>query len=163
PPLNTYQLRLPARNLMERDALLLRLGSELSVDAIVIEETSPENNIESDMVERERSPKNNARLAPAPNDNEWAANHFFDAVDFYRRRIPAKSQPVKTQPVRIGVIERNVDFDSPDFADYVGDCRSGELCTCLYASDAGEQERHGSIDAGKLATVWDNGGNNGSL
>lgn len=162
-PLNTYQLRLPARNLMERDALLLRLGSELSVDAVVIEETSPENNIESDMVERERSPKNNARLASAPNDNEWAANHFFDAVDFYRRRIPAKSQPVKTQPIRVGVIERNVDFDSPDFADYVGDCHTDERRTCLYARDAGEPETHGSTVAGILAAAWDNGGNSGFL
>lgn len=159
PPLNTYQLRLPARNLTERDALLLRLGSELGVDAVVIEETGPEHNT----FESETVPGGKAPVQHASNDNEWASNRFFDAVDYYRRRIPAKSQPVKTQPIRMGVIERNVDFDSPDFADYVGDCRNGEPRTCLYARDAGKPATHGSTVTGILAAAWDNGGNSGFL
>jgi hypothetical protein len=36
PPLNTYQLRLPVKDLTERDAMVLRLGSEVGVDAVVI-------------------------------------------------------------------------------------------------------------------------------
>src|SRR3546814_433086 len=43
PPLNTYQLRLPVKDLTERDAMVLRLGSEVGVDAVVIEESAAEN------------------------------------------------------------------------------------------------------------------------
>ena len=48
PPLNTYQLRLAAKNLDERDATVLRLGGEVSVDAVVIEESGAEDSIEAD-------------------------------------------------------------------------------------------------------------------
>ena len=76
PPLNTFQLRLPARNLTERDALVLRLGNEVNVDAVVVEETDPEQEFEGEVAAKN-----------LVNKDEWAANRFMDAVDFYLRRI----------------------------------------------------------------------------
>lgn len=157
PPLNTYQLRLPARNLTERDALVLRLGSEVSVDAVIIEESDAEKEIEGEVVAR------NAENEDSGNQGEWASNRFLNAVNFYLRRIPAKTQPIKTQPIKIGVIERDVDFDSPDFADYLGDCRRDAARLCLYARDAEKPESHGSTVAGIFAAAWKNGGNSGFL
>lgn len=157
PPLNTYQLRLPARNLTERDAIVLRLGSEIGVDAVIIEESGAEKEIEN-----ERAPANLHR-ENSINKGEWASNRFLDAVDFYLRRIPAKAQPIATQPIKIGVIERDVDFDSPDFADYRGDCRRDSKRICLYARDAQKPESHGSTVAGIFAAAWNNGGNSGFL
>lgn len=157
PPLNTYQLRLPARNLIERDAIVLRLGSEISVDAVIIEETGAEKEIEGEI--------NAAQLAGADdiNQGEWASNRFLNAVDFYLRRIPAKANPLTIHPIKIGVIERDVDFDSPDFADYRGDCRRVSKRVCLYARDAEKPESHGSTVAGIFAAAWNNGGNSGFL
>jgi hypothetical protein len=152
PPLNTYQFRLPANNLMERDALVLRLGSEIGVDAVIIEESGAEKEMEGEL-HNENS----------VNKGEWASNRFLNAVDFYLRRVPAKSQPLKTQAIKIGIIERDVDFDSPDFADYLGDCRRNSTRTCLYARDAKKPESHGSTVAGILAATWNNGGNSGFL
>lgn len=152
PPLNTYQLRLPAQNLTERDALVLRLGSEITVDAVVIEESGAEKEIEGEVHNED-----------SVNKGEWASNRFLNAVDFYVRRIPAKSQPIKTQPIKIGVIERDVDFDSPDFSDYLGDCRNNSTRICLYARDAEKPESHGSTVAGIFAASWNNGGNSGFL
>ena len=100
-PLNTYQLRLPAKNLTERDALVLRLGSETSVDAVVIEESGAEEPLEEDTQTK-------------PRNSEWVANRFLDAVDFYLHRLPGQKPSIKTHPVRIGIIERDVDFDSPN-------------------------------------------------
>ena len=151
-PLNVFQLRLPAKDLMQRDALLLRLGSEASVDAVIVEESAPEKGEEG---ERQEVPRE-------PSDDEWAANRFADAVNYYRRRVPAKQAPIPTTPVRIGVIERNVDFDAPDFADYLGDCRP-QRRTCLYARDADKPDNHGSTVAGILAAHHRRGGNSGFL
>lgn len=151
PPLNTYQLRLPARNLDQRDATVLRLGAEVSVDAVVIEESGAEQASERD-----------TENPPAQESQEWAANRFLDAVNFYQRRLQ-KQQDIEAQPVRIGVIERDVDFDSPDFADYGGDCRSDPTRICVYARDAARASGHGTTVAGILAAAWDNGGNSGFL
>lgn len=154
PPLNTYQFRLSSKNLIERDALVLRIGSEIGVDAVIVEESGAEKTIEGEISKEENS----------VNEGEWASNRFLDAVDFYLRRIPAKSQPIKTYPIKIGIIERNVDFDSPDFSDYLGDCRSKNAQrVCLYARDAEKPESHGSTVAGILAARWNNGGNSGFL
>lgn len=152
PPLNVYQLRLPANNLTERDALILRLGSEASVDAVIVEESAPEKGEED---ERREVPQQ-------PSGDEWAANRFADAVNYYRRRIPAKQAPIETRPVRIGVIERNVDFDSPDFADHLGECKPDKR-TCLYARDSDKPDNHGSSVAGILAAHPERGGNSGFL
>ncbi|WP_043308832.1 S8/S53 family peptidase [Pseudomonas sp. ML96] len=152
PPLNVYQLRLPAKNLIERDALILRLGSEASVDAVIVEESAPEKGEES---ERSQVPQQ-------PSDDEWAANRFADAVNYYQRRIPAKQAPIETKPVRIGVIERNVDFDAPDFADHLGGCTPDKR-TCLYARDSDKPDNHGSSVAGILAAHPARGGNSGFL
>lgn len=156
PPLNTYQLRLPADDLTERDALVLRLGSEISVDAVVIEESSAEEN---------DSPAPASGHRP-PSEDEWAANRFLDAVNYYQRRIRAKASPVPTTPVRIGVIERNVDFDTADFNDYLGPAsRNPENTphTRVYARDAAVPDGHGTTVAGILAARWDKGGNTGFL
>ena len=157
PPLNVYQLRLPAKDLLQRDALILRLGSEASVDAVIVEESAPEKGEEG---ERDSVP--HVDVPQQPSDDEWAANRFADAVNYYRRRIPARQAPVPTTPVRIGVIERNVDFDAPDFADYLGDCRPQQR-TCLYARDSDKPDNHGSTVAGILAAHRERGGNSGFL
>lgn len=155
PPLNTFQLRLPAKDLIQRDAMVLRLGSELSVDAVVIEESSAE--------------EQEAPVGESANDHldeeEWAANRFLDAVNYYQRRIPSKRSPIETTPVRIGLIERNVDFDAPDFKDYLGAAeRNGNTPhTRLYSRDADKPNGHGSTVAGILAARWGDGGNTGFL
>jgi hypothetical protein len=152
PPLNVYQLRLPAKDLVQRDALILRLGSEASVDAVIVEESAPEKGEEGERTD----------MPQQPSDDEWAANRFADAVNYYRRRIPAKQAPVATKAVRIGVIERNVDFDAADFADHLGGCTPAKR-TCLYARDADQPDNHGSSVAGILAAHPQHGGNSGFL
>ncbi len=153
--LNTYQLRLPAKDLIQRDAMVLRLGSELSVDAVVIEESSAE----------EQEAPAGASKDQQLDEDEWAANRFVDAVNYYQRRIPSKRSPIDTKPVRIGLIERNVDFDAPDFKDYLGAAeRQGHTPhTRLYSRDADKPDGHGSTVAGILAARWDDGGNTGFL
>lgn len=152
PPLNTYQLRLPARNLVERDATVLRIGNEIGVDAVIVEESGAEKTIEGEISAEKSS-----------NKGEWASNRFLDAVDFYLRRVPAKKQPLQTHPIKIGVIERDVDFDSPDFSDYLGNCRANSKRICVYARDAEKPESHGSTVTGIFAAAWKNGGNSGFL
>lgn len=142
PPLNTYQLRLPVKDLTERDAMVLRLGSEVGVDAVVIEESAAEND------EQETGQSANQKR---PQNREWAANRFLDAVDYYRERIPAGQRTGKKQPVRIGIIERAVDFDAPHFAEYLEHCDPQQQRTCLYARDADRPDNHGSSVAGILA------------
>ncbi|WP_235041510.1 S8/S53 family peptidase [Vreelandella profundi] len=152
PPLNTYQLRLPVSDLDERDALVLRLGSEISVDAVVVEESGAEESVESE-----------TDKLPAADDQDWASNRFLDAVNYYQRRLPRQDGDIETQPIRIGVIEREVDFDAPDFADYLGDCRTDSFRTCVYARDAAEPDGHGTTVAGVFAAAWNEGGNSGFL
>ncbi len=139
PPLNTYQLRLPVDNLIERDAMVLRLGSEVGVDAVVIEESAAESD-EQDKQER-----------PRRQNREWAANRFLDAVDYYRERIPDDQRAADRAPVRIGIIERAVDFDALHFAEYLQPCDPRQQRTCLYARDADKPDNHGSSVAGILA------------
>lgn len=142
PPLNTYQLRLPVKDLTERDAMVLRLGSEVGVDAVVIEESAAEND------EQETGKTADQKR---PQNREWAANRFLDAVDYYRERIPAGQRAGEKQPVRIGIIERAVDFDAPHFAEYLEPCDPQQQRTCLYARDADRPDNHGSSVAGILA------------
>ncbi|CAG8865581.1 hypothetical protein PS627_01499 [Pseudomonas fluorescens] len=137
PPLNVYQLRLPARDLVQRDALILRMGSETSVDAVVVEESAPE-----------RGEEGEPRPAKSANqEDEWATNRFMDALYYYQRRIPASKVPV--QPLRIGVIEREIDFDTPAFGAYRENCTAGQ--TCVYARDGNRADSHGSHVTGILA------------
>lgn len=149
-PLNTYQLRLPVKNLTERDALVLRLGSETSVDAVVVEESGAEEPLEEDNQTK-------------PRNSEWVANRFLDAVDFYLHRLPGQKEPIETHPVRIGIVERDVDFDSPEFAAYVGDCDSSKPRTCVYARDAESPDDHGSSVTGVLAARSVDPSDNGFL
>ncbi|HDS1744333.1 MULTISPECIES: S8/S53 family peptidase [Pseudomonas] len=153
-PLNLYQLRLPAQDLVQRDALVLRLGGETSVDAVVVEESAAEE-------AEHAAPKAPGASKPAQGSDEWAANRFLDAVHYYQRRIPGRQVPVLPTPVRVGVIERNVDFDTADFADYLGACEGHR--TCVYAQDASKPDNHGTTVAGILAAGWDDGGNTGFL
>ena len=153
-PLNLYQLRLPAKDLLQRDALVLRLGSETSVDAVVIEESAAEETEPASA--RPAEPKK-----PALDSDEWAANRFLDAVNYYQRRLPGQQPPIRPQPVRIGLIERDVDFDTADFADYLGACSVPR--TCVYARDADTPDNHGTTVAGILSARWDDGGNTGFL
>lgn len=149
-PLNTYQLRLPVKNLTERDAMVLRLGSETSVDAVVVEESGAEEPLEADSQSK-------------PRNSEWVANRFLDAVDFYLRRVPAERAPLQTHPVRIGIVERDVDFDSPEFSDYLGPCDPAQPRTCVYARDAQTPADHGTSVTGILAARNANPGDSGFL
>ncbi|KTS95540.1 S8/S53 family peptidase [Pseudomonas parafulva] len=136
-PLNVYQLRLPVHDLVQRDAMILRMGTEVSVDAVIVEESAPERGEEGD-----------DRAEPAITQaDEWAANRFIDALYYYQRRIPASRIPV--QPVRVGVIERGVDFDAAGFTRYRGACEHGQ--TCVYARDGSESASHGTHVAGIFA------------
>jgi hypothetical protein len=153
-PLNLYQLRLPATDLVQRDALVLRLGAETSVDAVVVEESAAEK------IEEAASPAQDP-VKPAPDSDEWAANRFVDAVNYYQRRIPARQAPINPAPVRIGLIERDVDFDTPDFAGYRGNCSLPGVC--VYARDSAKPDGHGTTVAGILAASWNDGGNTGFL
>ncbi len=141
PPLNVYQLRLPVGDLVQRDAMILRIGSEVSVDAVIVEESAPERG-------EEGGGREQAAIVQA---DEWAANRFMDALYFYQRRIAASAVPV--QPVRVGVIERDLDFDAPAFESYRGRCDTGR--TCLYGRDGGRPTSHGSHVAGILAAQGD--------
>lgn len=154
-PLNTWQLRLAVTDLVQRDAMVLRIGSEVSVDAVVVEESAAES------PEGDAAPSDGKQAKPT--QDQWAANRFMDAVNYYQRRIPAKNSPIKPTPIRIGVIEREVDFDAADFADYLGECKSGRPRTCLYARDAKKPDGHGSTVAGILAADTGKGGNTGFL
>ncbi|MGA6096388.1 S8/S53 family peptidase [Stutzerimonas marianensis] len=149
-PLNTYQLRLPVDDLTERDALVLRLGSETSVDAVVVEESGAEEPLEADSQSK-------------PRNSEWVANRFLDAVDFYLRRVPARHARIQTHPVRIGVVERDVDFDSPEFSDYLGACDPDRPRTCVYARDAESPAEHGTSVTGILAARSADPGDSGFL
>lgn len=147
PPLRIFQLRLPVADLVHRDALVLRLNGEESVDSVIIEESSAEEGSDEDSTR--------AWL------EESAANRFMDAVDYYRRRVPGPPQArLLPAPLIIGVIERAVDFDVPDFEDPTP---SGANVLRLYARDAGDASGHGTAVAGVLAARWNNGGNSGFL
>lgn len=142
PALSLFQLRLPARNLLERDALVLRIGSEERIDAVVIEESPAE---EADAAPVPPAPG----APPAAPGAELAANRYADAVDFYRRRIPGPSGArIEPAPVRIGVVERSVDFDAPGFAEAAP---GGPHDLRLYARDARSPAGHGSTLVGLLA------------
>lgn len=142
-PLRLYQLRLPVTDLVHRDALVLRLGGEESVDAVVIEESSAEDT-DPDVP------------AVRPSDAELAANRFVDAVDYYRRAV-AKLRPARQ---RLGVVERGLDFDAPAFAELIG-ARPGGLR--LYGRDVADPDRHGSTITGVLAAAWGDGAARGLL
>jgi len=154
PALNTYQLELDAGNLIERDAQVLRLGHDTAVDAVVIEETGPEQ-----PVEREITPTDGS----APElDRQLDANRFYDAVDYYRRRISGDSG-IRPAPIRVGIIERSVDFQLSDFEALAGP-RQNKVDLGLYALDAESPDSHGSIVAGLLAAnTSDDVGNVGFL
>ncbi|HEX5787334.1 MAG TPA: S8/S53 family peptidase [Woeseiaceae bacterium] len=147
PPLRVYQLRLPVDDLVHRDALVLRLNGEESVDSVIVEESSAEEGADA--------------LAGRGWAEEVAANRFMDAVDYYRRRIPGPSQAeIVPAPVVIGIIERAVDFDAPGFAD---PAPPGERTLKLYARDADDPSGHGSAVAAVVAANWDGGGIQGFL
>lgn len=54
-----------------------------------------------------------------------------------------------------------MDFDTTDFADYLGACSPPR--TCVYARDADKPDNHGTTVAGILAARWDDNGNTGFL
>ncbi len=147
PPLRIYQLRLDAPDLIHRDAQVLRLGGEHGIDAVAIEESSAE--------EAERPPG----TLPAI-ERELAANRYVDAIDYYRRNVgPGALTRITPSPIRVGIIERDIDFDSPDFRPYLAE-RDGAVR--LFARD-GDDRGHGSLIAGILAGERDRRGAEGFL
>ncbi|HWM29071.1 MAG TPA: S8/S53 family peptidase [Woeseiaceae bacterium] len=136
PPLRVYQLRLSVRDLVHRDAVVLRLGGEESVDTVVIEESSAED--------AEVAPQQAARAA-----SELVANRFADAVDYYRRRVPGPADGrIEPAPLRLGIIERSLDFDAVDLPGLI-EPGPGELR--VYGRDAKTPDGHGSTIVSVLA------------
>ncbi|MFC4726738.1 S8 family serine peptidase [Coralloluteibacterium thermophilus] len=150
PPLRVWQLRLPARDLEAREALLQRLRAAPGVRAVMVEESSPEDGLEGE-----------AGDAGAP-DPDLAANRFMQAVETYRRRVPGTGGArVAPAPVRIGVVERAVYWESPDFAGLAAQDDPQRLR--LYARAADEADGHGSTVAGIFAAAGAAGGATGFL
>ena len=155
PPLNLYQLRLPARD----SSSATRWSSASAArpaDAVVVEESAPEKGEETEAARRPVD-------KPDSDSDEWAANRFMDAVNYYQRRVRARQAPLETRPVRIGVIEARRrlrrSLTSPTTSAPAG-ARTAYL---LYARDAERPDNHGSTVAGILAARWDQGGNSGFL
>ncbi|MEX0707670.1 MAG: S8/S53 family peptidase [Woeseia sp.] len=154
PPLRIYQIRLPVQDLIHRDALVLRLNGEESVDSVIIEESSSEDSSSEDS--DPESVVHNGVLT-----RELSANRFMDAVDYYRRRIPGPPDAlIRPEPIRIGLVERAVDFDAPDFNSLSVPVSRGLR---LFARDANGAGGHGTTVAGVLAAEWDGGGSIGFL
>ncbi|MGH8496836.1 MAG: S8/S53 family peptidase, partial [Gammaproteobacteria bacterium] len=81
--------------------------------------------------------------------------------DYYRRRIPGPADArVEPASQRLGVIERSLDFDAPDFSGLI-EPEPEELR--LYGRDADGPDSHGSTIAGVLAASWKDGGATGFL
>jgi hypothetical protein len=155
PALSLYQLRLPAKTLLERDALVLRIGSEERVDAVVVEESKGEEGEQDAAAEPPPLPP------PGGVEEELAANRFVDAAFAYRRSVPgAGASRFAPTPIRVGLIERSVDLDAPDFA---ADAAAPEGALRLYARDALHARGHGTALAGILAARGGDGGNTGFL
>src|SRR5690606_40943866 len=77
--------------------------------------------------------------------------------------LPILESPKPLKPVRIGIIEREVDFDAADFRRYLDDCPPKGR-TCVYARDAARPDGHGSTVTGILAADFQgDGGNRGLL
>jgi subtilisin family serine protease len=160
PALSLCQLRLPAKTLLVRDALVLRIGSEERVDAVVVEESKGEEGEDVEDVEEEVAVPEPPPV-PASIEEELAANRFADAVAAYRRLVPgAGARRVSPTPIRVGLIERSVDLDAPDFA---ADAAPPEGALRLYARDARSPRGHGTALAGILAARAGDGGNTGFL
>jgi subtilisin family serine protease len=156
PALSLHQLRLPVKTLLERDALVLRIGSEERVDAVVVEESKGE---EAETDEAEPAPE----PPPVPGDaaGERVANRFADAVAAYRRHVPgAGARRIAPTPVRVGLIERSVDVDASAFAD---DPEPPPGALRLYARDARRPLGHGTTLAGILAARSAGAGSGGFL
>ncbi|MFY9963637.1 S8 family peptidase [Pseudomonas sp.] len=150
-PLNVYQMRISPRSLDERDALVSQLAKAPGVEAVVVEE--------GDLVRDQSDPDSNV-IAP-PDVDGGKANNDREAIRYYRQNVPMLVSAPGARPLRIGVVERGVDFDAEDFIDYLGPCQPQR--TCVYARDTNNLKLHGSIVTGILAARWNHGGNAGFL
>lgn len=145
-PLNIYQVRLPSTTLLERDAQVRALGRDPAVAAVLVEDDNLDGGPRPD------------RPVPAPDREGWVANRFEPAVELYRRHAREVSAP---HHVTVGVIEKGVNFDSPDFAELA--TPSGHAGVCLNARHSTAANAHGSIVTGVLAARIMPGGNRGLL
>ncbi|MDV9034436.1 S8/S53 family peptidase [Pseudomonas sp. RAC1] len=146
--LGVYQVRLPADGIVTRQAWIEQLQADPQVAAIVIED-------------------DNRALPEDPDDGVepadqagWEANHFSAAVDLYQRTLATRAAADRER-VRVGIVERGVDFDSLDFRPYAKPCAGANLCVYAYQSPA--SSRHGSVVTGILASSLYPGGNRAFL
>lgn len=146
-PLNLYQMRLASATLLERDAMVQAMGKDRAVEAVLVEDDN-------------RNAGRNPLKTTAPPDQEgWAANHFEQGVDLYLRQAAWEHR--SPAQVNVGVIEKGVNFDSPDFAELAAPHAAAGVC--LHARHSQPENAHGSIVTGILAARITEGGNRGLL
>ncbi|WP_236409724.1 S8/S53 family peptidase [Pseudomonas sp. S31] len=147
PPLNLYQVRLSSSTLLERNAMVQALEQDQAVEAVLVEDDN-----------RNDGQKPYKAIEP-PDDDGWAANRFDQGVDLYRRYAAWEHR--RPGPVSVGVIEKGVNFDSPDFTELVAPC--GHAGVSLQARHSRPKNAHGSIVTGILSARIAEGGNRGLL
>ncbi|MEG6624294.1 peptidase S8 and S53 subtilisin kexin sedolisin, partial [Pseudomonas aeruginosa] len=81
--------------IVQRDARVLRIGSETCVDAVVVVESAREMGEETEAARRPVD-------TPDSDSDEWAANRFRDAGTYYQRRVRARQAPLETRAVSHG-------------------------------------------------------------
>ncbi|WP_192938651.1 S8 family serine peptidase [Pseudomonas putida] len=146
-PLNLYQMRLPSTTLLERNAMVQALGREPDVETVLVEDDN-------------RPDGQSPRKATTPPDQQgWMANRFDQGVDLYVRQTAW--EPRRPGNVSVGVIEKGVNFESPDFAELAAPC--GQAGVCLHARHSQPENAHGSIVTGMLVARIVEGGNRGLL
>ena len=147
PPLNLYQVRLTSSTLLERNAMVQTLEQDEAVETVLVEDDN-----------RSDAEKPYKAIDP-PDDAGWAANRFDQGVDLYRRYVAWNHG--RPGPVSVGVIEKGVNFDSPDFTALAAPC--GHAGVSLQARHSQPENAHGSIVTGILAARIAEGGNRGLL
>lgn len=147
PPLNLYQLRLTSSTLLERNAMVKALQTDPAVEAVLVEDDNRNDG------------QNPYKAIDPPDDDGWAANRFDQGLDLYRRYVAwGHGRP---GPVSVGVIEKGVNFDSPDFTALAAPC--GHAGVSVQARHSQPENAHGSIVTGILSARITEGGNRGVL
>ncbi|MCU0125676.1 S8/S53 family peptidase [Pseudomonas vlassakiae] len=137
PALNVFQFRLPARTLAERNEIVSRLQADSAVMGVVVED----DNLEAlEDPEREIEP---------PDHQGWVANNVQQAIDVYEDYLRGHVRSHVPRRVRVGVIEKGVNFDSTDFLMFTRPCT--HVGACLYARHSLAANAHGSVVSGILA------------
>ncbi|MFJ4068090.1 S8 family serine peptidase [Pseudomonas sp. NPDC089996] len=144
PALNVFQFRLQARSLAQRNAIVSRLQTDSTVMGVVVED---------DNLEALEDP--DREIEPADHEG-WVANNVHPAVDVYEQYLQGRGRSHTPGTVKVGVIEKGVNFDSIDFSMFARPCDG--VGACLYARHNCAPNAHGSVVSGILAArIYRNG------